>query len=76
MKGQAGRDILVFGSHTLWNDLLQRGLVDELHLFVAPVILSAGTPIFNGRPPAPLRLLNTHTWEGSGAVVLRYAIGP
>jgi dihydrofolate reductase len=76
LKSGPGRDILVFGSHTLWNDLLAHGLVDELHLMVGAGVLAGGTPAFTTRPPASLRLIDTRTWEGSGLVLIRYAVEP
>jgi dihydrofolate reductase len=72
LKGQTGKDILAFGSRTLWNDLLAHDLVDELHLMIGPVVLGADTPLFDGQPAVSLRLIETRTWDGSGNVLLRY----
>jgi dihydrofolate reductase len=73
LKRQPGKDILVFASRTLWNDLLTAGLVDELHLIVGPIVLGGGTPAFGNVPAAPFRLLNTRTWDGSDNVLFQYA---
>ena len=72
LKGQTGKDILVFGSRTMWNDLLANDLIDELHLMISPVVLGAGTPLFDGQPAVSLRLIDTRTWGGSGLVLVRY----
>jgi dihydrofolate reductase len=72
LKRQPGKEILVFGSRTLWNDLLTNDLVDELHLMIGPVVLGAGTPLFDEQPAVSLRLIETRTWEGSGNVLLQY----
>ena len=74
LKGQSGRDILVFGSHTLWRDLLAHDLVDELHLMICPVVVGAGAPVFDGQPKASLRLIETRKWDGSGNVLVRYEV--
>ena len=50
LKGRVGRDVLVFGSRMLWSDLLANDLVDELHLMIRPVVLGAGTSLFDGQP--------------------------
>jgi dihydrofolate reductase len=74
LKRQQGGEILVFGSRTLWNDLLVGGLVDELHLMIGPAFLGSGTPVFGGPERVALRLLESRTLEGSELVLARYGV--
>jgi dihydrofolate reductase len=74
LKRQQGGEILVFGSRTLWNDLLVGGLVDELHLMIGPAFLGGGTPVFEGPERVALRLLESRTLEGSELVLARYGV--
>lgn len=62
------------GGATLAGSLFRAGLIDEVRLFVNPVVLGGGTPFF---PPLDravrLRLLETRTF-GGGVVLLRYGV--
>jgi dihydrofolate reductase len=74
LKEQPGKDILMLGSRTLWNNLLAAGLVDELHLMVGAAVLGGGTPAFEGPLPVSLRLMDVRRMDGSENVLLRYAV--
>ena len=74
LKRQTGKDILITGSRTLWNDLLAHDLVDEIHLLIGSLILGAGIPAFEGKTDASLRLIDIRRWEESDNVLLRYAV--
>jgi dihydrofolate reductase len=74
VKDQAGNDVLMFGSRTLWNDLLVAGLVDELHLMIGAAVLGGGTPAFGAGTVASVRLLDTRRRDGSDNVLLRYEV--
>ena len=63
-------DIVTYGSRTMWNSLLEHGLIDELHLMIGPEAVGGGTPVF--AVPARLNLLEARTFEGSHNVLLRY----
>jgi len=74
LKRQTGKDILITGSRTLWNDLLAHDLVDEIHLMIGNLILGAGIPAFEGKTDASLRLIDIRRWEESDNVLLRYEV--
>jgi len=76
LKESPGREILMFASHLLWNDLLANGLVDELHLMIGAGVIGEGVRAFETRPPGSLRLLDTRTFDGSSLLLARYAVEP
>ncbi len=71
LKEQPGRDIEVGGAE-LASALIRAGLVDEYRIYIQPVLLGAGTPMFPSMDQAiHLRLVESHTF-GSGVVFVRY----
>jgi dihydrofolate reductase len=75
LKEQPGRDLAVFGSAKLAATLIQLGLIDEYRVFVTPVILGVGTPMFKDiESTFSLKLLDATIWT-SGTVALRYRPG-
>jgi dihydrofolate reductase len=74
LKDQPGKDILMLGSRTLWNDLLIAGLIDELHLMIGAAVLGGGTPTFDAGRVHPLRLVSSRRRDGSDNLLLRYEV--
>jgi dihydrofolate reductase len=75
LKHQDGGDLLMFGSATTWNPLLEAGLVDELIVLVGSALLGQGSKIYSGSR-AGLQLLDAHVLPDSELVALRYAGTP
>jgi dihydrofolate reductase len=71
LKAQEGGD-LALGGADLAAEFLRLGLVDEIRLYVHPVLIGAGKPLFpESEAPADLRLIETRTF-GNGVALLRY----
>jgi dihydrofolate reductase len=71
LKQMAGKDILVYGSAQLVNELVRHDLIDDFRIWVFPVVLGSGKRLFEDGLDAALRLVDATTFE-SGVVVLRY----
>jgi riboflavin biosynthesis pyrimidine reductase len=72
LKAAAGKDLLV-GGPNLAAQALAAGLVDELVLFVWPVVLGGRNPALPTGTRADLELIDEHRF-GNGVVHLRYRL--
>jgi dihydrofolate reductase len=74
LKQELDGDIVVYASYQLGRMLIEHDLVDELRLFVFPVVLGAGDRLFGETSDKkPLRLVDSRT-VGSGLAFLTYEI--
>jgi dihydrofolate reductase len=70
------RGIALSGSTSVTRQLLDAGLVDELHLFVHPATAGSGLKLFaDGAPPLSLELLSSQAFA-TGVVHLVYRLDP
>lgn len=74
LRAEDGADIVVFGSPTVWNDLLQAGLVDEVNLLVGPAMVGGGVAAFREGAAARLRLTDHRQIEDSDLLLISYAV--
>ncbi len=71
LKRQPGQDILVAGSNTLVQTLLQQNLIDEYHLLVYPLVLGSGKRLFSDGSTTSFRLVEAKPFS-SGVIALIY----
>ena len=72
LKEQHGQDILLYGSGSLVDALVDHDLIDELRLWIIPVVVGNGKRLFSDRKVMKSWQLVGTTQFRSGAVVLAY----
>jgi len=77
VKRGDGPDIVIQGSGTLYPQLLQAGLLDELTLMIFPVVLGRGKRLFgNGTPGRALEVTEKRVTSRGTAVITYRPTGP
>ena len=72
IKKQDGKNILIFGSPRASQSLLNQGLIDEFWLFVNPIIVGQGMPLFKDiTGTTKLKLVESKTFA-CGVIALHY----
>ena len=72
LDAETGGDLIVSGAH-LVAEFFRQDLVDEFRLYLNPIVLGEGTPLFTVLPNRrPLRLIEARTF-GNGVVLLHHA---
>lgn len=66
--------IAVLGSGVLVHDLMKRDLVDELRLFIHPLLLGTGKRLFRDLPQPRVLQLTEFSTTNLGTLVLRYSV--
>jgi len=70
-----GRDVWLAGGAAVANQYLAAGLVDELEVSIAPLILGAGERLFAGLDRGALGLKQIRAVEAPGVTHIKYQVG-
>jgi dihydrofolate reductase len=72
LKQEEGNEIVIFGSPSVVHSLISENLIDDYWLFVNPVLLGQGIPLFkNITARTKLKLVKSNSFT-SGVVCLHY----
>ena len=75
LKRESTSDLYIGGGE-LAAEAFRSGLVDEVHLMVAPVVVGGGKPVLPNGLRIDLELVDVRRFEGTGVVSLRYRVQP
>jgi dihydrofolate reductase len=73
LKEQDGKDLILWGSLSLFRSLLAVGLIDQLEIRTVPVILGKGLRLFGSSEPITLETIGTRQYD-NGFTLVKYSI--
>jgi dihydrofolate reductase len=73
-EAAGGKDVMLWGGGQTIQQYLAAGLLDELELHVAPVLLGGGARIFDGLSEADVQLEQVRAIEAPGVSHLKYRV--
>jgi dihydrofolate reductase len=71
LREELDGDLLMYGCGGLAGYLVERGVVDEVRLWVHPVVWGDGVRVFHGGDPVRMRVIDVTPFE-SGVTLVRY----
>ena len=73
LKAAGGKNLEVF-SPTIGRQLLEIGLIDEIDLHVAPILLGDGIRLYDNPGSDPIRLHRVHEGDPALVINVRYRL--
>jgi dihydrofolate reductase len=74
-KSAGDKDVLLWGGAQVINEYLAAGLLDELEIHIAPVLLGGGARLFDDLGDADVRLEQIRAVEAPGVTHIKYRVG-
>lgn len=74
VRAAAGRDVWLVGGGDLVGQFLDRGLLDEIWVSIAPVTLGSGAPLLPRRLTTPMRVVEVRHTRGAPLVHVHYSV--
>lgn len=73
MKNEEGKDMMIFGSPSIVQEFMRLDLLDEFNIFLNPIIIGKGIPLFKDVDMTKLILIDSFVYK-SGVTKLIYQI--
>jgi dihydrofolate reductase len=74
LEAANGRDIWLVGGGDLVGQFLDRGLLDEIWVSIAPLVLGSGAPLLPRRHTTPMRVVEVRHQQGGPFVHVHYSL--